>query len=42
MKATFIFIGSAMLKPFKWYIETSAKNYERLFGDNLQYVRWWM
>lgn len=34
--------GKLLVKPLKWYIRTSARNYENMFGENLQYVRFWM
>ena len=34
--------GSLILKPFKWYIRTAAKNYEQVYGENFKYVRFWM
>jgi DnaD/phage-associated family protein len=41
-KKTTVKAGSLILKPFKWYIKTSAKNYEEMFGDNLQFMRFWI
>ena len=43
IKKTTIKAGKLILKPFKWYIKTSAKNYEKLFGEeNIKYIRFWM
>ena len=43
IKKTTVKAGKLILKPFKWYIKTSAKNYEEMFGEeNIKYVRFWM
>jgi hypothetical protein len=43
IKKTTVKAGKLILKPFKWYIKTSAKNYEEMFGEeNVKYVRFWM
>jgi hypothetical protein len=43
IKKTTLKAGKLILKPFKWYIKTSAKNYEEMFGEeNIKYVRFWM
>ena len=43
IKKTTLKAGKLILKPFKWYIKTSAKNYEEMFGEeNVKYVRFWM
>jgi hypothetical protein len=43
IKKTTVKAGKLILKPFKWYIKTSAKNYEEMFGEeSVKYVRFWM
>ena len=42
IKKTTVKAGKLILKPFKWYIKTSAKNYQIMLGDNIQYFRFWM
>ena len=34
--------GSLILKPFKWYVRTAAKNYELMYGENIKYVRFFV
>jgi hypothetical protein len=42
IKKTTVKAGKMILYPFKWYIKTTAKSYEEMFGDNLQYFRFWI
>lgn len=42
MKHALLAVGKAALWPAKKYIEISAANYERMFGDNIKYVSFWM
>ena len=43
IKKTTVKAGKLILKPFKWYIKTSAENYAKMFGEeNIKYVRFWM
>ena len=43
IKKTTVKAGKLILKPFKWYIKTSAENYARMFGEeNIKYIRFWM
>ena len=34
--------GKLILKPLKWYVRTTAKNYGYMYGDNIKYIRFWM
>lgn len=34
--------GKVILWPAKKYIEVTAANYEKMFGDNMRYVTFWM
>jgi len=34
--------GKFMITPFKWYVKAMTKSYEEMYGENLQYVKFWM
>jgi hypothetical protein len=34
--------GKLMIAPFKWYVKAMTKGYEEMYGDNLQYIKFWM
>ena len=43
IKKTTLRAGKLILKPFKWYFKTMAKNYEEMFGEeNIKYIKFWI
>lgn len=42
MKTVIKETAKVIFYPFTWYIKIAAKNYEKMFGDNMKYVTFWM